>query len=267
MSDSQPPASDPSQRHRKVTVIIVEKQSGETIRHAVLDSNDTPFNRLERYFDDFVKETISEMNRGEARAFLFYERVEGLRPCVKDVTVINKPKTFRWERRVKGRPGPGATGSETDPYSVDIGEISVVKKGAFPRPAGDPSAPLDDDGIDEDAIRTAMRDVHAVLRTALAEKFTEPSRMALLDKLNELLRSTGTTDGPRDDWYSHSMDNSAVNIFDAAIFLWLESEAASALPKSIRDGYLDRMQEETQRSKRSEDIMHIAKVIEKHGLF
>lgn len=112
MSDSQPTADDPSKLHRKLTVALVGKQSGETIRYAVLESHDSPLNRLERYCDEFVKELIAEMSRGEERTFLLYERVEGLRPCVKDVTVINKPKTIRWERSVMGHRGPGATGAK-----------------------------------------------------------------------------------------------------------------------------------------------------------
>ena len=263
MSDSHPTADDPNKPHRKVTVAIVEKESGEIIRYSVLEPTDIPRKLVERYFDDFVKEMISEMSRGEERAFLLYERAEGLRPCVKDVKIINKPKTIHCERSVTGHRGPGATGSETDPYSVDEGESSVVKKGAFPRPAGDPSALLDDGGIDEDAIRAAAQHAHSLLRTALAEKFSESSRLALLAGLDKLMRSTGTTGEPRDDWQSESMDETAVNLFDAAIFLWLESEAASTLPKSMKDGYLDRMPDD---SKRSEDIMHIAKIIEKHGL-
>jgi len=264
MSDSQPRADDPNKPHRKVTVAIVEKESGETIRYSVLEPTDFPFQLVERYCDDFVKEMISEMSRGEARAFLLYERAEGLRPRVKDVKIINKPKTIRWERSVTGHPGRGATGSERIPYSVDEGESSVVKKGAFPRPPGDSSALLDDGGIDEDAIRAAIRHAHSLLRTALAEKFSESSRLTLMAGLDELMRSTGTTGEPRDDWHMDSMDETAVNLFDAAILLWLESEAASILPKSMRDGYLDRMRDD---SKRSEGVMDIAKIIEKHGLF
>jgi len=263
MSDSQPRADDPNKPHRKVTVAIVEKESGETIRYSVLKPTDFPFQLVERYCDDFVKEMISEMSRGEERAFLLYSRAEGLRPRVKDVKIINKPKTIRWERSVMGHRGPGATGSATKPYSVDKGESSVVKKGAFPRPGGDPSALLDDGGIDEDAIRAAVRHVHTLLRTALAEKFNGSSRLALMAGLDELMRSTGTTGEPRDDWYMNSMDETAVDLFDAAIFLWMESEAASTLPKSMREGYLDRMRND---SKRVEGIMDIARMIEKHGL-
>jgi hypothetical protein len=264
MSDSQPTADALNKPHRKVTVAIVAKESGETIRYSVLEATDSPFQLEKRYFDDFVKEMISEMSRGEERAFLLYSRAEGLRPRVKDVKIINKPETVRWERSVMGHRGPGATGSVTHPFSVDEGDSSVVKKGAFPRPGGDPSALLDDGGIDEDAIRAAARDAHSLLRTALAEKFSESSRLALLAGLDELIRSTGTTGEPCDDWYNHPLDESAVNLFDAAIFLWMESEAASTLPKSMRDGYLDRMSSD---SGRPESIMHIAKGIESHGLF
>jgi hypothetical protein len=267
MSDSKPKADDPNKPDRKVTVAIVEKDSGETIRYSVLEPTDSPFQLVQNYFDDFVKEMISKMRRGEERAFLLYEQAEGLRPYVKDFKIINKPKTIRWERSVMGRRGPGATGSETSPYSVDISEDSVVKKGAFPRPVGDPSVLLDDGGMDEEAIRAAARHAHSLLRTALAEKFSESSRLALMAGLDELMRSTGTTGEPRDDWHVASMDEAAVNLFDAAILLWLESEAASTLPKGMKDGYLDRMRDESERSKRSEDIMYIAKRIEKYGLF
>ena len=265
MSNSQPTADDTNTPHRKVTVAIVKKESGETIRYSVLEPTDSPFQLVRRYFDDFVKEMISEMSRGEERAFLLYERTEGLRPCVNDFKIINKPKTFRWVKSVTGHRGPGATGSETDPYSVDEGESSVVKKGAFPRPAGgDPSSLVDDGGIDEDAIRATIRHVHSLLRTALAEKFSECSRLALMAGLDELIRSTGTTGEPRDECHKDSMDESAVNVFDAAIFLWLESEAASTLPKSMKDGYLDRM---TGDSKRPENTMFMAKFLENNTLF
>lgn len=111
-------------------------------------------------------------------------------------------------------------------------------------------------------IRMAAQHAHTLLRTALAEKFGESSRIALMAGLHELMRSTGTTGEPRDDWYSDPMDQTAVDLFDAAIFLWLESEAARTLPAGIKTGYLERMSEDP---KRPEGIMHIAKVIEKHG--
>jgi hypothetical protein len=178
MSDSQPTANDPNKPHRKVTVAIVEKESGETIRYSLLEPTDFPFQLVERYFDDFVKEMISKMRPGEERAFLLYERAEGLRPSVTDFRIVNTPKTVRWERSVTGHRGLGATGSATNPYSVDEGKSSVVKKGAFPRLAGeDPSALSDDGGIDDDAIRAAARHTHSLLRTAIAEKFSESSRL------------------------------------------------------------------------------------------
>jgi hypothetical protein len=222
MSDSQANAGDPPIPHRNVTVAIVEKQSGETVRYAVLESNDSPLNRVERYFNEFVKELISEMSRGEKRAFLLYERIEGLRPYVKEVTITNKPDTFRWEKSVMGYRGPGATGSITTPYTVDQGEESLVKKGAFPRPIGRfQSAPLDDDGVDEEAIVASLRRAHSLLQTALVEKFSESSRLALIAGLDELMRSTGTAGEPREDWDNPSSDRTAVDLFDAAILLWL----------------------------------------------
>jgi hypothetical protein len=205
---------------------------------------------------------VSEMSRGEEREFLLYERAEGLRPTVKNLKIVNKPTTITWERSVTGHRGQGATGSKRSPYSVDEGEGKVVKKGGFPRPGGDQSALLEDDGLDEDAIRTALQHTHMLLRTALAQKFNESSRLALTAGLDELIRSTGTMGHVRDDWYCNPTDETAINLFDAAVFLWLESEAAHTLPTSMRDGYSKRMSEDP---KRAESINEIAKMLERHG--
>ena len=259
MSESDPMSHDPNKPHRKVTIAIVEKTAAETIRYSVLEPTDYPYQLVESYLDDFAKEMVSEMGQGEERAFLLYEQAEGLRPTVKDVRIINAPKTIKSERSVMGQRGSGVIRIKTVPYSVENGKSTIVKRGAFPTPEGGRSALFDDDGIDENAIRTAALRAHSLLRTAIAEKFSESSRLALTAGLDELIRSTGTTGDPREDWDSDAMDETAVNLFDAAIFLWLESEAANTLPIAMSDGYRNRLSEDPERL---ESIRHIAKAIE-----
>lgn len=255
----------PEKFHRKTTVTIVEKLSSELLRYDVLEPTDCPSELVSNYFDRFVEEVLPQMRRGEERFYLLYHRADGLRPDVREVGIINK--TFYVGRSVMGRPDPGFI--ESFPHRVAWGDAKVVKKGAFPRPPGaDPSAIIDDGGIDEHAIRAALLSTYSLLRAAVAETFNEPSRLALLDGLSDLMRSTGTPGGPSDNWYSGgSMAETAVDMYDVAILLWLESEAANALPQDVREGYLERMQLESDDFERSEYIMEMAKIIERNGLF
>ena len=151
------------------------------------------------------------------------------------------------------------------PYDVQEGKYSVVKKGTFPRPPGtELSVTMDDGGIDEDAIRAAILRTHSLALAAVAENFSGASRLALQTGLEDLMRSAGTTGGPREDWEAWDMDAAAVSMYDAAILLWLESGEGGALPKVVRDGHLERMRQD---SKRREEIARIARQIERGGIF
>lgn len=248
--------------NRITTVAIVEKSSAEVIRYDVLEATDSPYQLVSDYFDCFVKEVLPQMQKDEERYYLLYSRAEGLRPDVREVGIINKP--FTVEHSVTGYPGPGFVKTFTD--DIVWGDAKVVKKGAFPRPPGtDSLAVIDDGGIDEEAIRAAMVNVLSILRAAVIDKFSEQSRLALLEGLTGLMQSTGTKGEPSEYWDSwDSMEESAVNLYDAAILLWLESGAASDLPSNMVSGYRERMLED---SKRSEVILDIANNIERDPLF
>ncbi|RYD85659.1 MAG: hypothetical protein EOP84_01765 [Verrucomicrobiaceae bacterium] len=252
-----------SEQSRKTTVAIVEKASGEVLCYDELQGDAPPFELTSRYFDAFVKRVIADMAKGAERTFLFYSRTEGLRPDVAEVRVVNR--TMRAERRIMGYRGPGAI--EIIPYQVETVSRALVKKSEFPKsPGADASLTTnDDDGVDEEAIQFTCRKVYAILQTALKENFNEVSRRELLTAMSELLRSTGAKGDyePREDWDREgSPDQYAMDVYDCAVFLWLESKSTVALPKHIVEGHRQRVEEDP---KRAEQISDIARMIKRGG--
>lgn len=233
--------------YRPTTVAIVAKESGELLAYEMLSGRRTPFDLITDFMEAFEKGVVKQMKKGEERTFLLFSRVEGLRPDVREVVVINKKRTV--ERSVMGSSWPGSV--ETFPYTTKWEDARVLKKGEFPRaPDTTSEEPVDDLGLDEEAIRAAAIAACALMRAAAQSSFSEESRSALLDGLKNLMISTGTDGEPFEFWHmSHgSIEETAVDVYDAAICLWLESDAADTLPENLKLGYQERTENDEERT-------------------
>ncbi len=230
----------------KTTIAIKEKASGKVVIYEEVESTQSPFDTVWKYFDGYIEAIIDGVPLGEVREYLLFFKNAG-RPLCIEAKLIHKE--LIWEKSVMGHPGPGATGSV--PYQIDNEPPFFAKKGAFPAPPdADPSSLADDGGMDEDAIIGAMREVHQMLQTALAEEFGPTSRAALLAALGALMRSTGASGSlPRTDCLlDDSAEGQAMLLYDVAVSLLLQSGREGDLLSAMKIDHSERLRDDPDHS-------------------